>query len=198
MKDRQVILTLGKVADIKFCIVNSCKEGQKSEMLKWITASNLLSDNIINEATVSEKYFKDDTLLIRVGDIIVKRIQPSFVNYIDTNMSDTYAYNNLIIVRAKGVNSKYLAAVLNYKIKEISLNSSIGAVMASIGRNELDSFEIPMLPTKEQKQIGEIWYKSIEKKKMAMRLAELENIKENYLINKYINNQIGGKKNDNI
>ena len=96
-------------------------------------------------------------------------------------MSDTYAYNNLIIVRAKNINSKYLAAVLYYKIKEISFNSSIGAVMASIGRKELDNFEIPMLSIKEQQLLGEIWYKSIEKKKMVMRLAELENVKENFL-----------------
>lgn len=198
MKNRQVILTLREVADIKFCIVNSCKEGQKSERLKWMTASSLLADNVINGVIVSEKYLKDVSLLIRIGDIIIKRIQPSFVNYIGTDAHtgkpDIYAYNNLIIVRAKKVNSKYLAAVLNYKIKDISLNSSIGAVMASIGRNELDNFEIPMLSEKEQKQIGEIWYKSIEKKKMATRLAVLENIKENYLINKYINNQIGGEQ----
>ncbi len=198
MGNRHVIMTLKEVADIKFCIVNSNKEGQNPERIKWITASNLLSDNIINEVTISEKYFKDNSLLLCNGDIIIKRIQPSFVNYINKDISDTYAYNNLIIVRTTNINSKYLAAVLYYKIKEISLNSSIGAVMASIGRKELDNFEIPMLSAKEQQCIGEIWYKSIEKKKMVMRLAELENIKENHLINKYINNQIGGKRNDNI
>jgi len=198
MNDKPTILTLGEIADIKFCIAKNCKEGRKSKEVKWITASNLLSDNIINEVTMSEKYLNEDSLLIRVGDIIIKRIQPSFINYIDTDMPYTYAYNNLIIVRAKKVDSKYLAAVLNFKIKEISLNSSIGAIMASIGKNELNRFEIHMLSEREQKQIGNAWYKSIEKKKMSMRLATLKNIKESYLINKYINNQIGGNKNDNI
>jgi hypothetical protein len=198
MKKIQELLPLKEVADIKFCIVSNSKESQKTVKLRWLTVSNLLADNIVNEITESEKYFKDDSLLIRTGDIIIKRIQPSFVNYIDTNMPDTYAYNNLIVVRAKGIDAKYLAAVLNYEIKEISLNSSKGAVMPSIGRNELDHFAIPILPARKQKRIGEIWHKSIEKKKMAIRLAELENIKENYLINEYIKNQIGGKNDDNI
>ncbi len=198
MKKRQIVLSLKEVADIKFCIVSSSKEGIKTQNLKWITASNLLADNIVNGVTESGKYLKDDSLLIHNGDIIIKRIQPSFVNYIDTDMPDTYAYNNLILVRTKGIDAKYLAAVLNCKIKEISLNSSVGAVMTSIGRNDLDHFEIPVLPVKEQKRIGQIWYKSIEKKKMAICLAKLVNVKENYLINNYIKNQIGGKKNDNF
>lgn len=192
MKKIQELLPLKEVADIKFCIVSNSKEPQKTVKLRWLTASNLLADNTVNEVVESEKYLKDESLLIHTEDIIIKRIQPSFVNYIGMDMPDTYAYNNLIVVRARGVDAKYLASVLNYGIKEISLNSSVGAVMPSIGRSELDYFTIPILPVREQKQIGEVWYKGIEKKKMAIRLAVLEGIRENYLINKYIKDQIGG------
>ncbi len=197
MGSRQTLFQLREVADIKFCIVSN-NTGQKPEKLKWLTASNLLADNIINKATESEKYLRDGSLLIRADDIIIKRIQPIFVNYISTDIVDTYAYNNLIIVRAKGIDAKYLAVVLNYRIKEISLSGSVGAVMPSIGRNELEHFIVPMFSAKEQKQIGEIWYKSIEKKKMSMRLAELENFKDDYSINQYIKKQIGGAFNDII
>lgn len=198
MKKRYEQLPLKDVAEIKFCIVNNSKEGQNSKLLKWLTASNLLPDNIIDGISEGEKFFKDKSLRIYKGDIIIKRIQPSYINYVDEDLPDTYAYNNLIIVRTKDINAKYLATVLNYKIKEISLSSSVGSTMPSIGRNELEQFIIPIPSIETQKLIGEIWHKSIEKKKMAVKLAQLENIKESYLINKYIKNQIGGNKNDNV
>lgn len=198
MKKNHVVSLLKEVADIKFCIVSNCKEGKNSERLDWLTASNLLADNVVCGTLESEKYLKDDLLLIRKGDIILKRIQPSFINYIDVDLPNTYAYNNLIVVRAKNIDAKYLAAVLSCEIKEVSLSRSVGAVMSSIGRNDLDYFTIPVFPIEEQIQIGQIWHKSIEKKKMAIKLAELENLKENYMINKYIKNEIGGKNNDNF
>jgi restriction endonuclease S subunit len=87
---------------------------------------------------------------------------------------------------------------LSRKIKDISENSSVGSAMPSIGRAELERFEVPLPPLNKQIAIGEIWEKSIEKKKMYIRLAQLENIKENYMINKLINGEKGGVSNDHI
>lgn len=188
MKKTHVLLPLKDIADIKFCIVSNCKEDEKPERLKWVAASNLLADNIINEVSESEKHIKDDSLLIRKGDIIIKRIQPTFINYFDTDSHDTYAYNNLIIVRSKDIDAKYLAAFLSNKIKDISIRGSTGAVIPSIGRSELENIFVPICSREEQKLIGEVWYKSIEKKKMNIRLAELENIREICLINKFMKN----------
>jgi restriction endonuclease S subunit len=91
-----------------------------------------------------------------------------------------------------------LAYYLSRKIKEFSENTSVGAVMPSIGRPELESFKIPILPVNEQKAIGELWYQGIEKKKMLLHLAKLENEKELYLLNKYVDKKMGGSKHDNI
>ena len=183
---------LSEISEIKFCIVNSSK--QTAAHSKWIMPANLMNDNILTGYSESDKYKPDDTLLIYKNDIIIKRINPSFVNYIDTNMENIFACNNLIIVRAKKVNPKYLSSYLNRKIKEFSENHSIGAIMPSIGRQEIENFQIPLLSVKEQEFIGDIWYKSIEKKKMLARLAKLENEKEIYLLNKFINKKMGGSK----
>ena len=188
--------SLSDVADIKFCIVNSSKNAAANS--KWIMAANLLYDNTIAGTFENKKSSPDESLRVYENDIIIKRISPSYVNFIDIELDNVYAYNNLIIVRAKAVEAKYLAYYLSRKIKDFSENTSVGAVMPSIGRPELESFKIPILPADEQKAIGELWYQSIEKKKMIIHLSKLENERELYLLNKYVDKKIGGSKHDNI
>lgn len=188
--------SLSDVADIKFCIVNSLKNAAANS--KWIMAANLLCDNVLTNTSENDKSNPDDSLRVFEKDIIIKRISPSYINFIDTELDNVYAYNNLIIVRSKTLDAKYLAYYLSRKIKEFSENTSVGAVMPSIGRPELESFKIPLLSTDEQKAVGELWYQSIEKKKMLMQLTKLENEKELYFINKYVDKKIGGSKHDNI
>ena len=94
-----------------------------------------------------------------------------------------------------GVNAKYLAMILNNKISAISESSSIGAVMNSVSRPDLEKIKIPLLPYDQQEKLGEVWFLNIELKKMKNRLSELECIKNNYELTKYIN-LTGGENND--
>lgn len=188
---------LSDIADIKFCVVNPSKEVTTGS--QWIMAANLLCDNIIEGRFEEKKAKPDESFRVQKNDIIIKRISPSYINFIDIDLDNIYAYNNLIIVRRKTVEAKYLAYYLSRKIKEFSESISVGAVMPSIGRPEFESFKIPILPVNEQKAIGELWYQGIEKKKMLLQLAQLENEKEVYLINKYVDEKtMGGLKHDNI
>jgi restriction endonuclease S subunit len=189
-------VSLLDIADIKFCIVNSSKKAASAS--KWIMAANLLCDNVVTGVFEDNKARPDESLRVYENDIIIKRISPSYINLINIRLNDIYAYNNLIIVRAKAVEAKYLAYYLSRKIKEFSENTSVGAVMPSIGRPELESFKIPILPINKQKAVGELWYQSIEKKKMLLQLAKLENEKELYLLNKYVDKKVGGSKHDNL
>ena len=84
--------------------------------------------------------------------------------------------------------------ILNEQIGSLSKESSIGAVMKSISRTDLEEMSIPFPDIKTQKAIGSLWHNGIELKKKRIRLAELENIKMNYTINKAIK-MLGGKKN---
>lgn len=126
---------------------------------------------------------------------MVKRIAPTFVNYIDDMTDNVYAGNNLIVISPKQeVYSKYIAMLLNEKIQTLSESSSVGAVMKSVSRPHLDDFTIPLIPYGKQVLVGNLWYVGIELEKMRIRLAELENIKHNYQIRKYVES-FGGKKN---
>ena len=109
--------------------------------------------------------------------------------------NDIYAGNNLIVISPKqDVYSKYLAMVLNEKIETLSESSSVGAVMKSVSRQHLEDVIIPLLPYEKQILVGDLWYDGIELEKMRTRLAELESIKRNYQIKKYVET-FGGRKN---
>ena len=133
--------------------------------------------------------------MIQKNDIVVKRITPTFVNYVDYMPNEIYAGNNLIVISPKqDVYSKYLAMVLNEKIETLSESSSVGAVMKSVSRQHLEDVIIPLLPYEKQILVGDLWYDGIELEKMRTRLAELESIKRNYQIKKYVET-FGGKYN---
>lgn len=184
-------IKLGDCAKIKFCSLTPSRSKQQTAPSRWLVCANFLADNdVVNKPTVNN-VVPDDEWALNKHDIVVKRITPTFVNYIDFEPSEVFCGNNLIIVtpNLKG-DAKYLAMFLNEKIRELSKESSIGAVMKSISRYDLESLEVPYPDEKRRYLLGELWYHGIELKKKRIRLAELENLRTNYLIKKSI--QISG------
>lgn len=186
---------LSDVADIRFCSVSPARMKTQEKQTKWLSCSNFIADNsVVGEPSLAN-YVPDEGFSVRSRDIVVKRITPDYVNYISDIEDGIYAGNNLIVITARdGVNAKYLAMILNEKISSISESSSIGAVMRSISRPDLEKVEIPMLSYNKQEILGEAWFLNIELKKMKNRLSELECIKNNYELTRYIN-LTGGKNN---
>lgn len=188
-------LRLAEIAEIKFCVVSPGRTKTQEEPTLWLQCANFLRNNTVTcDATVTN-YVPDDELLIKKDDIVVKRISPMFVNYIDYIPDEMYAGNNLIVITPKQeVYSKYLAMLLNERIESLSESSSVGAVMKSVSRQHLEEIELPILPYEKQVLIGDLWYSGIELEKMRTRLAELESQKRNYQIKKYVET-FGGKYN---
>lgn len=183
------------VAEIKFCSVSPGRTKTQESPTMWLQCANFLRNNTVTGDATVTNYVPDDELLIQKDDIVVKRISPMFVNYIDYIPDEMYAGNNLIVITSKQeVYSKYLAMVLNEKIETLSESSSVGAVMKSVSRQHLEDVIIPLLPYEKQILVGDLWYDGIELEKMRTRLAELESIKRNYQIKKYVET-FGGRKN---
>lgn len=186
---------LADVAEIKFCAISPGRAKSQETPTRWLACANFLRNNTIVYDTTETYYAPEKELLIKVGDIVIKRIAPTFVNYIDYMSDDVYAGNNLIVISPKQeVYSKYIAMLLNEKIQALSELSSVGAVMKSVSRQHLEDFIIPLIPYEKQMSVGDLWYCGIELEKLKTRLAEQENIKYNYQIRKYVES-FGGKKN---
>lgn len=188
-------LRLAEIAEIKFCVVSPGRTKTQETPTMWLQCANFLRNNTVLCDATTTNYVPDDELLIKKDDIVVKRISPMFVNYIDYIPDKMYAGNNLIVITPKQeVYSKYLAMLLNEKIESLSESSSVGAVMKSVSRQHLEEVMIPLLPYENQILVGELWYSGIELEKMKSRLAELESQKRNYQIKKYVET-FGGKNN---
>jgi len=189
-------LKLSDVAEIRFCSVTPARMKTQEEKTKWLACSNFMADNGVVEEPNLTNFVPDESFAIHPDDIIIKRISPGYVNYISDISDDLYAGNNLIVLTVRdGVNAKYLAKILNDKIPLISESSSVGAVMKSVSRPDLEKIKIPLLPYGLQVKLGEVWFLNIELKKMKNKLSELECIKKNYELTRYIN-ITGGKNND--
>lgn len=183
---------LSEIAEIKFCSNTPKRAKSQEETTNWLVCANFLADNEVDYSPVANNQAPEKEWLLHAGDIVIKRITPSFVNYIDTVNSDLYCGNNLIIVTPRpSVNGKYLAMVLNEAVGTISKESSVGAVMQSISKGDLEAFEVPLPELQKQLQIGELWFLSVEIKKKKKRLIELENTRTNYLIKKSIHKSGG-------
>ena len=185
------MIKLKEVSEIKFCLSSNAKESLDIENVKMITPSNLLENNTILELIDNDKYIIDKNSQIINQDIIIKRISPSFINYIDQIENDVYGAGNLIIIRCRGIYPKYLAYLLNINIKKI-IDSYSGSSIPSIGRKDIEEFEIINIPFEEQKYIGNLWFLNLELSKMKQKLLELEKEKTNTLLKEYIKT-IGGK-----
>ena len=188
-------LRLAEIAEIKFCVVSPGRTKTQETPTMWLQCANFLRNNTVSCDATTTNYVPDDELLIKKDDIVVKRISPMFVNYIDYIPDKMYAGNNLIVITPKQeVYSKYLAMLLNEKIESLAESSSVGAVLKSVSRQHLEEVMIPLLPYENQILVGELWYSGIELEKMKSRLAELESQKRNYQIRKYVET-FGGKNN---
>ncbi len=186
---------LQELATIKFCTVSPSRAKEREEKTNWLPCTAFLLDNTVDLSPTVNRWVPPDELLIRPGDIVVKRISPTFVNYIEEIPDGFYAGNNLILITAKdGTSPKYLAMILNEKISEIAVATSVGAVMKSVSRTDLEDLEVPMIPYEKQCAVGELWYSSIELKKMKRTLLDLETKQNSMKIKKYLNS-FGGKNN---
>lgn len=185
---------LGEITKIGFCSISSGRVKKQDGFSKWLVCANFQEDNrIIGEVSLSN-IVPDSDYLIKPNDIILKRITPTYVNYIDAIGSDIYAGNNLIVISVcNEFYPKYVALILNEKIQEFSELKSVGAVMKSLSRSDLEDFTIPNIEYDKQVVLGNYWYDNIELKKLKVTLSELESKKNNLQILKCINQLEGDK-----
>ena len=177
---------LKDVAEIRLCLA---QRATTNKMYKALTPIKLLENNVVDGFILDNKVRADDATKVCTGDIIIKRICPWFVNYIDEIEDDVYAAWNLIIITAKAVDSKYLAYILNTEIPKITQSLS-GSKIPSVGRGDLEEIQIPILPIEKQRAIGDFWQKSVELYKLKRKLDELELTQAKGILENAIN---GGK-----
>lgn len=116
------------------------------------------------------QFRKDDVnqkLTLRAGDILVKRLNPSYVYVVSGNEAGAVASQNLLIVRpGPDVFPLFLACLLEQKeiIGQVEHVSGTSAAIKAISQKKLAEIAIPVIPMAEQKRLGEIWRLSRKRK----------------------------------
>ena len=161
---------LSEVANIIF----SFPEKGGEETADWVYPAFLEENNIIAGIKTEKEMATNPLCKIKVGDIIIKRIQPQFVNYVAEDLN-AYIGQNLVIVRSrKEIEPKYLSYILERDLNKLYRDTA-GAILTAINRKCFDEFDIGELPPKEkQKAIGELWWLNKERQKLYKELLAKE------------------------
>lgn len=116
-------------------------------------------------------------LVLQAGDILVKRLNPSFVYVVSHNEVGAVASQNLLIVRPESkVDPHYLACLLEQKevIGQVEHVSGTASAIKAISQKKLAEIQIPIVPLAEQRKLGEIW-RLARKRKSLLREYITEN-----------------------
>jgi len=176
---------LKEIATINFGILETSSIPEKDcKGIQWITTANLLPNNKIAKYEQNLSFKPSESLSVKSNDILIRRISPSYVNYLPETAPNCYVANNLIIVRAtERVNSKYLAYYLGKNLTEIIKKAAKGTTLPTLARQDLAEFEIILPDRQKQDLLGELWFLEIEKIKLQEQLNNLEHKKLHYLLN---------------
>jgi len=176
-------ILLKNIASITMAVQE--KTAKTFDSIRWVTPANLLPNNMLAGYEYGLSFKPSIPLLVKNGDIIVRRILPSYVNYIYDIAPNAYIANNLILIRAKNsINSRYLAYYLNRNIEKIIRKAAKGTTLPTLARQDLSEFEIIVPDERVQYLIGKLWYLEVEKKKLQEELKNLESKKLFYILNK--------------
>lgn len=98
--------------------------------------------------------------MLQAGDVLVKRLNPSYVYVVEETDLPAVASPNLLVVRPKqGISSLYIGYLLEQKeiIEQIAHVSGNSSAIKAISVKKLAAIPIPIIPEADQVRVGEIW-----------------------------------------
>lgn len=107
--------------------------------------------------------------LITSGDILVKRLNPSFVHVVTLESAGMAVSQNLLVVRpGNEVDPYYLGYMLEQKeiLGQVEHVTGSTAAIKAISIKKLADIMIPVIPIADQRKVGEVWKLSRKRKQL--------------------------------
>ena len=142
---------------------------------------------------VDVQYREDEIspkLLLAPRDILIKRLNPSFVHVVDGNSSGMAVSQNLLVVRpCSALDPYYLGYMLEQKeiIGQVEHVTGSAAAIKAVSIKKLADIKIPVIPLDEQRKVGEIWKLSRKRKQLLNKYMEENDRLVSMLASKIIN-----------
>ena len=106
---------------------------------------------------------------LAIGDILIKRLNPSFVHVVTLESVGTVASQNLLVVRPSvEIDPYYLGYLLEQKevLGQVEHVTGSTAAIKAISVKKLAAITIPIISIAEQRKVGEIWKLSRKRKEL--------------------------------
>lgn len=107
--------------------------------------------------------------LLTPGDILVKRLNPSFVHVVMLESTGMAASQNLLVVRpGNEIDPYYLGYLLEQKeiLGQVEHVTGSAAAIKAISIKKLADITVPIIPIAEQRKVGEVWKLSRKRKQL--------------------------------
>ena len=114
-------------------------------------------------------------LLLSSSDILIKRLNPSFVHVVAKESAGIAVSQNLLIVRPdENIDPFYLGYLLEQKeiIGQVEHVTGSAAAIKAVSIKKLADIKVPVIPLEQQRKVGEIWKLSRRRKQLLNEYME--------------------------
>ena len=159
---------LGDMAEIMAGLTGFADKGRYRYSV--VQPNSFTDTGLMNEVDVQRR---NDELaekqLLSVGDILVKRLNPSFVHVVTLESVGMVASQNILVVRPGAeIDPDYLGYLLEQKdiLGQVEHVTGSAAAIKAISVKKLAGITIPVIPMADQRKVGEIWKLSRKRKQL--------------------------------
>lgn len=107
--------------------------------------------------------------LLISGDVLVKRLNPSFVHVVTSESAGMAVSQNLLVVRPEdGVDPYYLGYLLEQKeiLGQVEHVTGSAAAIKAVSIKKLADIMVPIISIADQRKVGEVWKLSRKRKQL--------------------------------
>ena len=159
---------LGNVAEIMAGLTGFADKGKYRYSV--VQPNSFTDTGLMNEVDVQWRSDElTDKQLLSVGDILVKRLNPSFVHVVALESAGMVASQNILVVRPGAeIDPDYLGYLLEQKdiLGQVEHLTGSTAAIKAVSVKKLAGIAIPVIPLIEQRKVGAIWKLSRKRKQL--------------------------------
>ena len=159
---------LGDVAEIMAGLTGFSDKGKYRYNV--VQPNSFTDTGLMNEADVQRRGDElADKQLLSVGDILVKRLNPSFVHVVTLESVGMVASQNILVVRPGAeIAPDYLGYLLEQKeiLGHVEHVTGSAAAIKAISIKKLAGITVPIIPLSDQRKVGELWKLSRKRKQL--------------------------------
>lgn len=157
---------LGDVAEIMAGLTGFADKGKYRYSV--VQPNSFTDTGLMNEVDVQRRSDElTNKQLLSVGDILVKRLNPSFVHVVALESVGMVASQNILVVRPGAeIDPDYLGYLLEQKdiLGQVEHVTGSAEAIKAISVKKLAGITIPVIPWLEQRKVGAIWKLSRKRK----------------------------------